>query len=255
MTKQKGSDIMKTITGVFIGLMMCGVAWGETCVKTTFNVTYSCNGGTVAGTLPADATVQYGASFSPAAISTSMCTPPSGYIYAGQAVIVDGAEVAHYTSTSAKSFTYYYTTDIEIGPHWAPVAKPETLASHLYHGGRTYTYTNAASGTWTVEFYYGAVSGVSKCSTIKPENTAYGYYTGLLASDQDALEAASAGGQYCYCKMTEPYIAASPWVFYNVYGSASYCVSACANYCGSYVAYGTDTGRRFRASVFAAAGD
>ena len=245
--------ILKTITSVCM-LLMCVGAWGDTCVKTTFNVTYSCNGGTLAGTLPADTTAQYGSSFSPTAITTSMCTAPSGYVYAGQAVMVDGETVAYYNSTSSKSFTYYYTTDIEIGPHWAPVARPETLASHLYYGGRTYSYTNAASGTWTVEFYYGAVSGVSKCTTVKPENTAAGYYTGLIA-DYDAIEGASAGGQYCYCKMTQPSIAAAPWVFNNDYGSASRCASYCASNCGNRVYCDDVNGRRFRASVFAAAGD
>ena len=241
--------VLNIITCVCMVLVCIG-ARGDTCVPIVFNVSYTCNGGTLSGTLPADTTAQYGSSFSPTAITTSMCAAPSGYIYAGQAVIVNGETVAYYSSTSSKSFTYYYTTDIEIGPHWAPVARPETLASNLGTSGRTYTYTSAASGTWMAEFYYGAVSGVSKCTTVKPENTGNGSYTGLIA-DYDAVEGASAGGQYCYCKMTQPYIAASPWVFYIVDGSAYDCAYRCARLCGYYV----ELSARFRASVFAAAGD
>ncbi|MDW2958705.1 MAG: hypothetical protein R8M37_02755 [Alphaproteobacteria bacterium] len=250
---------LNTITGVCM-LLICGGAWGDTCVKTTFNVTYSCNGGTRVGTLPADTTVQYGASFTPTAITESMCTPPSGYVYAGQAVIVDGETVANHSndrssfSGSTISFTYYYTTDIEVGPHWAPVARPETLASHIGIIGRTRTYTNGVNGTWTANFYYGAVSGVSKCTTVKPENTADGYNTGGLIADYDTIENAVGGGSYCYCKMTQPYIAASPWVFkQDAYGNASSCTSNCADYCSASVYHNLDASRRFRASVFAGA--
>ena len=232
-----------------------GMANAETCIKTAFNVSYTCNGGTLSGTLPSNTTATYGVSFSPTAITESMCTPPSGYAYGGQAIIVDDETVAYYSSTSGGSFTYYYTTDIEIGPHWVPIAEPATMIANLYDGGRTYTYTNAASGTWTAYFWYGAVSGVSKCTTVKPENTASGGSSGLIATDQSAIENATAGGYYCYCKMTEPNIAASPWVFYRDYGVASNCASHCADFCGYFVHDVNDSGRRFRASVFAAAGD
>ncbi len=231
-------------------LMITHVANAETCIPTTFNVTYSCNGGTLAGTLPTAKTVEYGTSLSPTAITESMCTPPSGYVYGGQAVLVDGEEVAYYNSTSSSSFTFYYTTDIEIGPHWVPVATPAALAANLGQGGRSYVYDKTAM-TWTANFWYGAVSGVAKCSTIKPENTAGGYYTGLIASDQDAIESATNSGQYCYCKMTEPVVSGSPWVFYYDYSIASSCASDCALYCGNRVqGYAV-----FRASVFAAAGN
>ncbi|MBE6458027.1 MAG: hypothetical protein E7011_04460 [Alphaproteobacteria bacterium] len=230
-----------------------GVANAETCIKTTFNVTYGCNGGTVSGTLPSSTTATYGTSFSPTAITESMCTPPSGYAYGGQAIIIDGETVAYYSSTSGGSFTYYYTTDIEIGPHWVPIAEPATMIANIYDGGRTYTYTNAASGTWTAYFWYGAVSGVSKCTTIKPENTASGGDSCLIATDQSAIENATADGQYCYCKMTEPYIAASPWVFNGELMNASYCASNCASYCGYGVHFDYVIGRKYRASVFAGA--
>lgn len=240
------------IPGVIIAccvIGVCGGAWGDTCIKSNFNVSYSCNGGTKTGTLPSDTTATYGASFTPTAITASMCSAPSGYVYAGQAIIIDGETVAYYSSTGAKSFSYYYTTDIEIGPRWAPVAEPATLVSHLKENGQDYAYSDGASAQWTAHFYYGAVSGVSKCTTVKPENT-NGSSTGLIA-DQDAVEGATAGGQYCYCKMTEPYIAASPWVFHSALGSASSCASNCAYYCGASVR----ADAVFRASVFAGAGD
>lgn len=237
------------ITCCVIGV--CGGAWGDTCIKTEFNVSYSCNGGTKTGTLPSDTTATYSSYFSPTAITASMCSAPSGYVYAGQAIIIDGETVAYYSNTSAKSFSYYYPTDIEIGPHWVPVAEPATLVSHLKENGLDSTYsTGASSGTWAVRFYYGAVSGVSKCTNVVPENTSYGDYTGLVA-DQDAVEGATAGGANCYCKMTEPYIATSPWVFVNLFGNASSCASNCAGECG----FAVQLGPVFRASVFAGAGD
>ncbi|MBR3930364.1 MAG: hypothetical protein IKJ62_02170 [Alphaproteobacteria bacterium] len=227
-----------------------GVANAETCIKTTFNVTYTCNGGTLSGTLPSSTTANYGKEFSPTAITESMCTPPSGHVYGGQAIIVDGETVAYYSGTGAKSFGYYYTTDIEIGPHWVPIAEPGTMIANLDDGGRKYTYTNGASGTWTAYFWYGAVSGVSKCTTIVPLNTEYGFNAGLIATDQSAIENATAGGQYCYCKMTEPNIAASPWVFHS---HTSSCAYDCAYDCGFYLLLGIDKGSRLRASVFSGA--
>lgn len=229
-------------------LMITHVANAETCIPTTFNVTYSCNGGTLAGTLPTAKTVEYGTILSPTAITESMCTPPSGYVYGGQAVLVDGEEVAYYASTRSSSFTFYYTTDIEIGPHWVPVATPAALAANLGQEGRSYVYDKTAM-TWTTNFWYGAVSGVAKCSTIKPENTAFGYDTGLIAGDQDAIESAANSGLYCYCKMTEPLVSGSPWVFFHDQSSASSCASGCVEICGYYVR----NEAVFRASVFAAA--
>ncbi|MBR2011955.1 MAG: hypothetical protein IKA08_01665 [Alphaproteobacteria bacterium] len=231
-------------------LMITHVANAETCIPTTFNVTYSCNGGTLAGTLPTAKTVEYGTYLSSTAITESMCTPPSGYVYGGQAVLVDGEEVAYYSSTGFSGFTFYYTTDIEIGPHWVPVATPAALTANLGQGGRSYVYDKTAM-TWTAKFWYGAVSGVAKCSTIKPENTEYGFYTGLIASDQDAIESDANSGQYCYCKMTEPLVSGSPWVSYGDESTPSSCTSYCAYDCGSNVRNYVV----FRASVFAAAGN
>ena len=251
--KEQEMNGIKITTLCSASASVVGVANAETCIKTAFNVTYGCNGGTMSGTLPSSTTVTYGTSFSPTAITESMCTAPSGYVYGGQAIIVDDETVAYYSSTSGGSFTYYYTTDIEIGPHWVPIAEPATMIANLYDAGRTFTYTNAASGTWTAYFWYGAVSGISKCTTVKPENTAPAGSSGLIATDQSAIENATAGGQICYCKMTEPNLAASPWVLYYDLGSASNCVSNCAKVCGSYVHNNDDSARRFRASVFAGA--
>ena len=232
-----------------------GVANAETCIKTTYNVSYTCNGGTLSGTLPSSTTVNYGESFKPEAITGGMCTPPSGYIYGGQAIIIDDETVAYYSSTSGGSFTYYYTTDIEIGPHWIPIAEPGTLIANMYDTGRASSYTEGESGTWKATFWYGAVSGVSKCTTIVPENRARGGDTGFIPTDQSAIENATAGGDYCYCKMTEPYIAASPWVSYGELYQR--CASECAKSCAKYVCCDNSNGsvyaRRFRASVFSGA--
>ena len=244
---------IKIITLCIVIASIVGMANAETCVKTTYNVVYSCGAGTESGTLPADVIVNYNTSFTPAAL-TSACTPPTGYKISGWSVYIDGVEHAYTTS----SFTYSFTSDVVIQPHYLSdpsgvIATSADLAANLGVGGTTYTYVSGASGTWQAVFPYGIVNGVSKCTTIKPENTAYGYYTGLIATDQSAIENATAGGQYCYCKMTEPYIAASPWVFYHDVGFASVCASRCAYYCGAYVRSDNDDGRRFRASVFAGA--
>lgn len=248
--KQK-EKVMKGKQGIIycvFALMITHVANAETCIQTTFNVTYTCNGGTLAGTLPTAQTAEYGQGLSPTAITESMCTPPSGYVYGGQAVLVDGEEVAYNSGTSSSGFIFYYTTDIEIGPHWVPVATPAALTANLGRNAHSYVYDESAM-TWTTNFWYGAVSGVAKCSTIKPENAASGYNTGLIASDQDAIESAANSGEYCYCKMTEPLVSGSPWVFFNDSYSSESCATDCASRCGNYVR-GTPV---FRASVFAAA--
>lgn len=238
---------MRIIVFMFV-IMVTHAVQAETCIPTTFNVTYTCNGGTLAGTLPTAQTAEYGQGLRSTAITESMCTPPSGYVYGGQAVIVDGEEVAYYANYSSFYVVFYYTTDIEIGPHWVPVATPAVLTANLDQSGWLAVYDKSAK-TWTANFWYGAVSGVAKCSTIKPENGASGYSTGLIASDQDAIESAADIGQYCYCKMTEPLVSGSPWVFSYAPGDSYACASGCAENCGRNVrAYAV-----FRASVFAGA--
>ena len=230
-----------------------GVANAEICVKATYNVIYSCGDGTESGTLPADGVANYNTSFTPADL-TSACTPPTGYYISGWAIYINNTQVAYITS----SFTYSFTSDVVIQPHYVSdpsgvIATSADLAANLGVGGTSYTYVRGASGTWQAVFPYGVVNGVSKCTDIKPENTADGYYTGLIATDQSAIENAVAGGRYCYCKMTEPYIAASPWVLGADYGARLSCRSNCADMCGRSVHYGVSSGRLARASVFAGA--
>lgn len=248
--KQKGK-VMKGKQGIIycvFALMITHVANAETCVKTTFNVTYGCGDGTVAGTLPADATAEYNKSFTPTSLTSSICTAPDGYKINGYSVYINDIEMAFFTSSS---FTYTFAADCEIRPNYvrgSDIATPEVLAVNLGVSGSSYTYV-ASDYTWSTVFPYGTVNGVAKCSTIKPENTASGYSTGLIASDQDAIESAANSGRYCYCKMTEPDISGSPWVFDLTYGSASDCASLCAIRCGNHVRGNV----AFRASVFAAA--
>ena len=235
-------------------LTRVGIATTNNCVKSLYTVTYSCNGGKAAGTLPSSHTATYGATFSPTAVTDEMCTPPSGHVYAGQSILIDGEEVAYYTNTTSKSFMYYYTSDIVVAPHWAPIAEKSALVANLGAAGRSFVYDGTAM-TWTTNFWYGAVSGIARCSTFSPENTGYGYYTGLTMSESDnSTIENSTSGQYCYCRMTSPNIAGSPWVFHSAYNAEVYCASYCAQYCGS-AGNDSDNARRFRASVFAAAGN
>ena len=240
---------MKRILVLFVCMLGCAPGvHAETCVKTTFNVTYGCGNGTVAGTLPADAVAEYNKTFTPTSLTTSHCTPPDGYKISGYSVYINDVEKASFTSSS---FTYSFAADSEIRPNYVRVgdiATSDTLAASLGGGGAGYT-SDATAHTWSAVFSFGTVNGVAKCSTIMPANTAYGNNTGLVASDQDAIENAADSGQYCYCKMTEPYISASPWVYYHDRGSASACASQCAEQCGHNVSYAPV----FRTSVFAAA--
>ena len=89
-------------------LMITHVANAETCVKTTFNVTYGCGDGTVAGTLPADATAEYNKSFTPTSLTSSICTAPDGYKINGYSVYINDIEMAFFTSSS---FTYTFAAD------------------------------------------------------------------------------------------------------------------------------------------------
>ena len=229
-------------------LMITHVANAETCVKTTFNVTYGCGDGTVAGTLPDDTVAEYNKSFTPTSLTSSICTAPDGYKINGYSVCINDIEMAFFTSSS---FTYTFAADCEIRPNYvrgSDIATPETLAVNLEVSGSTYTRDETAK-TWSTVFPYGTVNGVAKCSTIEPENTASGNRIGLIASDQDAIESAANSGRYCYCKMTEPLVSGSPWVFFLDDSNESRCASNCANNCGYYVRGGAV----LRASVFAAA--
>lgn len=240
-----------TIGGMFFWAFVCG-ANAASCIRTTFNVTYSCGDGTQGtGDMPADTVAEYNKTFTPASSIKSICNPPEGSKINGYAVYVNGVEMASFTSAS---FKYSFATDCEIRPNYISTSNVYTLVANLYVGGSEYDYDKETQ-TWSVIFPYGIVSGVSKCSELKPESTALGYYTGLIASDQDAIENADDSGQYCYCKLTEPMVSGSPWVFYKDSSSASGCASNCANLCGYGVNNNVVNGRRFRASVFQAAVD
>ena len=245
---------MKRILVLFVCMLGCAPGvHAETCVKTTFNVTYGCGNGTVAGTLPADAVAEYNKTFTPTSLTTSICIPPADHKISGYSVYINDVEMAS-SSKWSSSFTYSFAADSEIRPNYvrvsdiATIATSDTLAVSLNVNGTSHTSDTTAQ-TWSVVFPYGTVNGVGKCSTIKPENTAAGYESGLVASDQDAIENPADSGGYCYCKMTEPYISASPWVYFGSIGSASHCASSCVTHCGNYVRYYFV----FRASVFAAA--
>ena len=105
--------------------------------------------------------------------------------------------------------------------------------------GTNYTY-DASAGTWTTNFDYGDVSGISTCnSTSGSWGVAYPQYN----FEQGTT------GVYCWCKMLRP--ARSAWVYLYEYGSASDCDAYCADVCAYRVRYDAD----FRRGVFGSAGD
>lgn len=247
----KQGEGMKWLNMIVCGFVaLCGgMAYAETCVPTVFNVSYSCNGGTVSGGLPSNTTAEYGKNFTPTVMTESMCNPPSGKTFGGSVIIVDGTEVAYSISPTARAFVFNYVSDITIAPRWVGVATADMLRVNVEDDARTYTSdAGTARGNWTANFWYGIVKGQSRCSNIKPNNTAPGYYTGIVAPDQSGVES-STSGMYCYCKMTSPSLSGSLWVLRNYRGSASDCANTCADGCGTYV----QRSEQMRASVFSAA--
>lgn len=238
----------------WIVFCVCVLAFGgsshaETCVGETFNVTYDCGDGVAVKTLPAATTATYGDVFTPELLDTAYCTPPSGMAISGIEVW-SGNEYNGAFSTSAAEFEFYYSSDIVIKPHYVGLASADNIWRLRGVAGSSYVYDKTAQ-TWTTYFPYGYVSGVAKCTDIAQASVAEGWAAGIIASDQAAIENAVDNGFYCYCKMAEPLVAASPWVFAYVRGSASSCASACARSCGSDVRDSSV----IRASVFAAAGN
>lgn len=221
---------MKKYMFIIIGFVVMGLAdaRAETCVGENWNVSYSCGDGAQAGTLPDDQVATYGSEFTPVMLTTRHCTPPSGKNIAGIEVWV-GDEYNDVYSATAAPFLYYYASDVIIKPRYLGVADAESLWAMRDVGGAQYTY-QAAARTWQTEFPYGTIAGVGACSNVKPQNTASGYVAGYVADDQTAIT--EEGGQYCYCKMTEPNLSASPWVFDFAYGSAAVCSGQCVLYCG-----------------------
>ena len=234
---------MKKYIFVIIGFVVMGLAdaRAETCVGENWNVSYSCGDGAQAGALPDDQVATYGSEFTPVMLGTTHCTPPSGKAIAGIEVWV-GDEYNDVYSATADPFLYYYASDVIIKPRYIGMADAESLWTLRGVSGVSYTY-QAAARTWQTVFPYGTISGVAACSNVKSQNTASGWATGYVADDQNAIT--DDGGVYCYCKMTEPNLSASPWVLSDVAGSASACSAYCAYYCGYYAQYAY-----FRASLF-----
>ncbi len=235
---------MKKYIFVIIGFVVMELtdARAETCVGENWNVSYSCGDGAQAGALPDDQVATYGSEFTPVMLGTTHCTPPSGKVIAGIEVWV-GDEYNDVYSVTADPFLYYYASDIIIKPRYIGLADADSLWALRDVNATTYTY-QAAAQTWQTVFPYGTIAGVGACSNVKPQSTAAGWATGYVADDQNAIT--DEGGVYCYCKMTEPVLSASPWVFGSSYGSASACSSQCVYACCFYAqAYPA-----FRTSVF-----
>ena len=95
----------------------------------------------------------------------------------------------------------------------------------------TYGYSTANS-TWWTAFPYGTVRGISACLSSN-----YGKSLGGAVADlhdnNELVVGGETNGEHCWCKMTHP--AASLWVFYSTYSSASDCAYYCASRCGSNV--------------------
>ena len=252
VTEIKKEQGMKLRFWIVFGLCVMAfsdMSHAETCVGETFNVTYDCGDGVAVRALLSATTATYGGVFTPELLDATYCTPPSGMAISGIEVW-PGNEYNGAFSTSGDKFEFYYTSDIVIKPRYVGPASADIIWRLRRVNGSSYVYDRNAQ-TWRVNFPYGYVSGVAKCTDIGQTSVAVGWAAGIIASDQAAIENASAGGQYCYCKMTEPLVAASPWVFNVDQDDASSCASLCAYFCGGYVQdYAV-----FRASVFSAAGD
>lgn len=236
---------MKKYIFVIIGFVVMGLAdaRAETCVGENWNVSYSCGDGAQVGTLPDDQVATYGSEFTPVMLGTTHCTPPSGKAIAGIEVWV-GDEYNDVYSITADPFLYYYASDIIIKPRYVGVADADSLWALRGVNGIGGSIDQEAAQTWQIVFPYGTIAGVAACSNVKPQSTAIGWDTGYVADDQNAIT--EEGGVYCYCKMTEPNISASPWVFKYAYDSASVCSSNCTGSCG----YRANIHSVFRASLF-----
>lgn len=235
---------MKKYIFVIIGFVVMGLAdaRAETCVGENWNVSYSCGDGAQAGTLPDDQVATYGSKFTPVKLGTTHCTPPSGKIISGIEVWV-GDEYNDVYSATADPFLYYYASDIIIKPRYIGVADADSLwALRGFNGtGRTF---QAEARTWQVVFPYGTIAGVAACSNVFPRHWEPGWSTGYVADDQNAIT--EEGGRNCYCKMTEPNISASPWVYLYTLEESWRCFSNCASSCGFYA----NQTYVFRASLF-----
>ena len=214
----------------------------ETCIGKNWTVSYSCGKGTVKNKLPENQVATYGSEFTPVLLNTEYCTPPSGMAISGIEIWVGDSDNGACSKTGAK-FMYYYASDVVIKPRYMGVADINKLWVLRGFNGESRTY-NASGRTWQAVFPYGTVSGIAACSNVKPKNSSPGWTAALVAEDQSAIT--EEGGRFCYCKMTEPHAAASPWVFMLNYENASMCFSGCASSCGFY----TINAFVFRTSLF-----
>lgn len=234
--------------------MLCGVANADTCVRTNFTVTYSCGAGTLADgqTLPTPSIAEYGTTFTPTSNMKTTCTPPTGYIWSGHNINVDGTEVAY--SWYLQSFRYNYLTDIEITPRFVPEYATLENAMITYYGGNSTALLASAfdtsNGTWEATFWNGKITGESKCSSVEPENK--GPYVSFIPTNQAEIESGSktySGGE-CYCKLTSPYLEKNPWVrLHYAYGCT---LAKCTEECHKYLISNYGLSDSLRMALFSA---
>ena len=214
----------------------------ETCIGKNWTVSYSCGKGTVKNKLPENQVATYGSEFTPVLLNTEYCTPPSGMAISGIEIWVADSYNGAFSKTGAK-FMYYYASDVVIKPRYMGVADINKLWVLRGVSGESHTY-NASGRTWQAVFPYGTVSGIAACSNVKPKNYSPGWIAAQVAEDQSAIK--EEDGLFCYCKMTEPHAAASPWVFMLNYEGGYACSVGCASTCGTYAIHGFV----FRVSMF-----
>ena len=88
--------------------------------------------------------------------------------------------------------------------------------------------TNSESGTWSVTFSYGIVSGVVSCNGLTGVNgTAYPEYSNQIIVGYQNDQ------KNCWCRMTSP--VRSAWVFRLAYETTSDCTSRCVSHCSDVV--------------------
>lgn len=230
-----------------------GVLYAETCIKSSLNVTYTCNGGRVVGTLPGPTTATYAQTFSPERIPDDACEPPSGYVRAGTAIIVNGKEVVYSYRNYASylKFTNYYTTDFEVAPHWVPEEFNQAAFYAVMSGSTNmdtvteygYASSGTLDGTWGVETPFGHITGKYRCSKYQPESTA----SGAIPDQQElitAVEYSSSnkkGTQHCYCMLTKPYSSGARWIYQgkhsgntSIESTRMYCWNYCPRLCSGF---------------------
>ena len=107
--------------------------------------------------------------------------------------------------------------------------------------GNTSTQEDA---TWTTTFPYGTISGIASCNNIEGTwGVAHPQYNDQITQGyQD-------GAVHCWCRMTSPARSAGVAGFSD--GTASYCATQCANYCGRSIRDNT----YFRTAMYGSAGN